>query len=50
MKFTIQINRNAQKALAKIPFVDQQKIIDAIYQLADTPLPSGCKKLKDKEA
>jgi len=50
LKFAIQIKRNAQKALAKIPSVDQQKIIDAIYQLADAPLPSGCKKLKGKEA
>lgn len=50
MKFAIQIKRNAQKALAKIHSNDQQKIIDTIYQLADIPFPSGCKKLKGKEA
>ncbi len=50
MKFTIKIKRNAQKALAKIPSNDQKNIIEAIYELAEKPLPSNCKKLKGKEA
>ena len=50
MKFTIQIKRNAQKSLANIPAKEQKSIIEAICQLAEIPLPSGCKKLKGKEA
>jgi mRNA interferase RelE/StbE len=48
--FSIQIKRNAQKVLAKIPERHQKNIINAIYQLADLPLPNGCKKLTGKEA
>lgn len=50
MSFAIQIKRNAQKALAKIPSPYQKNIIDAIYRLADSPFPAGCKKLTGKEA
>lgn len=50
MTFSIQIKRNAQKALAKIPPPFQKNIIDAIYQLAECPYPNGCKKLTGKEA
>ncbi len=50
MTFAIQIKRNAQKALAKIPLPFQKNIIDAIYKLAENPHPNGCKKLTGKEA
>ncbi|MDP3009183.1 MAG: type II toxin-antitoxin system RelE/ParE family toxin [Methylococcales bacterium] len=50
MAFSLSIKHRAQKMLAKIPANKQQKIIAAIYELADIPFPSGCKKLTGREA
>lgn len=50
MTYQLQIKRNAQKALAKIPQPYQKNIINAIYRLADSPFPIACKKLTGKEA
>ena len=50
MKYHIQIKRNAQKALAKIPQSHQDRIINKIYTLAESPHPQGCKKLSGRPA
>lgn len=49
MSFQIQITRRAQKALARLPKRDYQRVKEAIFRLADEPRPPGCKKLTGRE-
>lgn len=50
MKYRIEILRSAQKQLAKIDQVAQKRIINAVYELAENPRPTGCKKLSGRPA
>lgn len=45
MKYEIEIERSALRALKKIPVSDRNKVIYAIERLASTPRPVGAKKL-----
>ncbi|SMO43350.1 type II toxin-antitoxin system RelE family toxin [Gracilimonas mengyeensis] len=46
MRWEIQIERKAQKALKKISEPYKSNIIEAIDELAKNPRPSSCTKLK----
>jgi len=46
MSWKVEIERNAQKALKKIPIPYKSNIIEAIDSLAEDPRPEGCSKLK----
>ncbi len=50
MSYSIEILRTAQKQLLKIEQTQQQRIIDAIRELAADPRPSDCKKLSGRPA
>ena len=50
MKYKIAISKNAQKSLAKIPKVFQQKIISSIKELSFNPHPQNSKKLTNRLA
>ncbi|NBC30624.1 MAG: type II toxin-antitoxin system RelE/ParE family toxin [Spirochaetes bacterium] len=50
MTYSIEILRAAQKQLAKVEQGLQQRIIDAIRNLAVDPRPSGCTKLSGRPA
>ena len=50
MKYDIRIKRKAQKSLSKIPSPFQNKIIEAIRSLSETPHPPKCKKLTARES
>jgi len=45
MKYEIEIERSAIKAIEKIPSSDRNKIITAIQSLSSNPRPAGAKKL-----
>jgi len=47
---SIEILRVAQKQLAKIDRAQQQRIINAIRELATNPRPPGCKKVSGRPA
>lgn len=47
MKYEIEIERNAIKALRKIPPADRNKIITTIQRLASRP--AGAKKLTGRD-
>lgn len=49
MIYKILIDKNAAKALTKIPKKDQEKIIGAITKLETNPYPHGCRKLVGSE-
>jgi mRNA interferase RelE/StbE len=48
--YAVQIQRSAQKQLARIDRQDRLRIISAIRGLANDPRPSGCKKLPGRSA
>ncbi|SFU19781.1 mRNA interferase RelE/StbE [Algoriphagus locisalis] len=50
MTYQIAIKKSAIKSLAKIPEPYFSTLKSAIFNLADTPRPNGCKKLKGREA
>lgn len=50
MKYTLVIERRAQKALARIEQRDRARIADAIRGLALDPRPRGVKKLTGRDA
>jgi mRNA interferase RelE/StbE len=50
MSYGLEILRTAQKQLAQISPPDQDRIVSAIQDLADTPRPAGCKKLSGRPA
>ena len=47
--YKIQILKSADKTLKNVVQKDRIKIVEHISQLADSPRPSGCKKLKGTE-
>jgi mRNA interferase RelE/StbE len=47
--YTITISRLAQKQLDKLPNNIGDRLIDAIYELAKNPRPTGYKKLKGRD-
>ena len=49
MRYEILILRRAQKELADLPKTDYARVRDAVAELAETPRPSGCKKLVGRE-
>lgn len=49
MSYSVQILRRAQKELAALPQMVYPRVRDAIRELADTPRPSGCKKLVGRD-
>lgn len=49
MRYEIEIERSALKALKKIPSADRSKVIDVIERLALNPRPVGSKKLKGRD-
>ena len=48
--YKVQLERKAQKKLAKIPVPYYANIKTAILNLANNPRPKGCKKLKGRDA
>jgi mRNA interferase RelE/StbE len=50
VRYTVQILRRAQRALAALPERDFERVRDAIFALADDPRPPGCAKLTGREA
>ena len=50
MTYSVFVRKSAQKALARIPFPFQDRIIRAIRSLANVPRPHGVKKLSNREA
>ena len=48
--YTVGIERQARRALARLPDADYARVLAAIRALADTPRPPGCLKLPDREA
>jgi len=50
MSYSIEILRTAQKQLSTIEQPQQQRIIEAIRELAIDPRPSGCKKRSGRPA
>ena len=50
MTYTVDILRTAQKQLAKIASLDRDRILSAIWKLADNPRPHGAKKLSGRPA
>jgi mRNA interferase RelE/StbE len=49
MSYSIRILRRAQKALARLPKRDYERVRDAIRALAKDPRPPGSRKLTDRE-
>ncbi len=49
MSYSVEVLRRAQKALARLPQQDYQRVRDAIGALAEDPRPTGCKKLTARE-
>ncbi|HSH80929.1 MAG TPA: type II toxin-antitoxin system RelE/ParE family toxin [Herpetosiphonaceae bacterium] len=50
MRYTLIIQRRAQRALERINEPDYSRITAAIQALADNPRPHGCKKLEGQDA
>lgn len=50
MSYTIQIERSAQKQLAKISSPYFEAISEKILSLENNPRPPGCKKLTGRES
>jgi mRNA interferase RelE/StbE len=50
MNYTIQIERSAQKQLAKISSPFFEAISEKILSLEKNPRPNGCKKLTGRES
>lgn len=49
MVYQLRATRRASKELQKLPAQIQQRIREAIYELADNPRPPGCKKLQGRD-
>lgn len=45
-EYTVQFVRSARKDLERLPDSALQRVFTRIEALADTPRPSGCKKLR----
>lgn len=48
MTYTVYILRRAQKALARLPKRDYERVRDAIRALGAEPRPPGARKLTDR--
>lgn len=48
--YKILVEKNAEKDIKKLPNEQLSKIIYQIRNLADNPLPAGCKKLNSNES
>jgi mRNA interferase RelE/StbE len=46
--YSIGFAKSVKKVLSKLPDDVVEKILDAIFKLADDARPSGCKKLESK--
>ncbi len=49
MAYQLRATRRASKELQKLPAQIQQRIREAIYELADDPRPPGRKKLRSRD-
>lgn len=49
MAYQLRATRRASKELQKLPAEIQQRIREAIHELADDPRPPGCKKLQGRD-
>ncbi|WP_457653857.1 type II toxin-antitoxin system RelE family toxin [Rhodocaloribacter sp.] len=49
MIYRIEVLRRAQRALARLPRQDYERVRDAIAALAHEPRPPGCRKLTGRE-
>ncbi len=49
MTYTVLIRRKAQKQLDGIQEEYRERIIGAVFALAEEPRPSGCRKLRGRE-
>ena len=47
MKYRVEITRNAEKQIKKIPESYQKLIFDRFDELAENPRPAGTKKIGD---
>jgi mRNA interferase RelE/StbE len=47
--YSITILPSAGKRIKRLPVTVRQRAIDAIQELAHTPRPHGCKKLRDRD-
>lgn len=47
--YRVMISGSAWRRMMKFGDKVQDKIFDAIYELENTPRPSGCKKMKGEE-
>ena len=50
MRYELLIERHAQKQLARIAQPDRDRIVAAVWGLAEEPRPGGVKKLTGREA
>lgn len=48
--YQVKIEKKVLKKVAKIPAPFRERIKKAILALSDDPRPTGCKKLKDRDA
>ncbi|HLA95206.1 MAG TPA: type II toxin-antitoxin system RelE/ParE family toxin [Pyrinomonadaceae bacterium] len=46
MTYHVEISKEADKQISKLPKRDQLKVLNAIISLADNPRPHGYKKLE----
>ncbi|MFH0913954.1 MAG: type II toxin-antitoxin system RelE/ParE family toxin [Chloroflexota bacterium] len=49
MVYQVEIHRAAQRHMLSLPTQARMTIVQAIDRLAETPRPSGCKKLRGTE-
>ena len=47
--YAVSFRRSAEKDLHRLDATVQRRVIKAVEGLADTPRPSGCKKLQGSE-
>lgn len=50
MKYGVTVLRTVVKTVEKLPKEMQDRVLEAIAELADTPRPAGAKKLVAREA
>ncbi len=46
MTYHVEISKEADKQISKLPKRDQLRVLNAIFSLADDPRPHGYKKLE----
>ena len=49
MLYRIEVSHTAHQQMRRMPEQIQDRINNAIAQLAENPRPTGCKKLSDRE-